>query len=104
MSEHHLNNVKKVIYICEMYRDKRFYYRQEYLTKLGRWGEPKPISEDTFLKRQDDGYPVVYKKIDKLPAFILEQLKDLDSLIDLALDTRDKDWFDELVSKRKEIF
>lgn len=98
-----MDHFKKVKYICEIYKDKRFYYRQEYLGGSARWGEPKPISEDTFLKRQKDGYPVEYRLIQKLPPYIISQLEDLDALIDLALDTRDEEWFYELVKRRNSI-
>ncbi|WP_164985214.1 IDEAL domain-containing protein [Ammoniphilus sp. CFH 90114] len=104
MREHHLNDFKKIKYICEIYKERRFYYRQEYLVGSDRWGEPKQISEETFLKRKRDGFPVEYRHIDKLPPYILSQLQGLDSLIDLALDTKDEEWFRELVDRRNMIF
>lgn len=96
-----LNHYNKVKYICEIYREKRFYLRQEYLRENVCWGQPRRISEETFLKRESDGFPVEYRFIDQLPSYIIEELEDLQALIDLALDTYDKEWFFELVQKRE---
>lgn len=97
------NQFKKVKYICEIYQNKRFYFRQEFLRESLRWGEPRRISEETFLKRKSEGYEVEYRWITKLPLCIQRELEDISTLIDLALDTRDELWFRELIQMRKSL-
>jgi hypothetical protein len=103
VGRYNLNHFKKVIYICEIYKEQRFYYRQEFLLSGIRWGHPKPITERTFIKRRKAGFPVIYRFIDHLPPHIVRQVDDINALIDLALDTRDKAWFQQLVKKRKKL-
>ena len=98
-----MNIYKKVRYYCSLYKDKKFYFRQEYLYELNGWGEPRRISPETFLKRKNEGFPVEYRRIDSLPTCILHDLKDIDTLIDIALDTKDKDWFLDLIQKRESL-
>jgi hypothetical protein len=96
-------NYRKVKYFCELYKEKKFYFRQEFLQESGRWGEPRRISEETFLKIKSDGFPVEFRRIYKLPATIIRELQDIDDLIDLALALKNEQWFLELVAKRKSI-
>lgn len=98
-----VNQFKKVKYICEIYQNKRFYFRQEFLRESHRWGEPRRISEETFLKRKNEGYEVEYRWINKLPVCIQRELEDISTLIDLALDTHDEQWFRELIQLRNSL-
>lgn len=98
-----LNDFKKVKYICEIYKGKRFYFRQEYLLEVLQWGEPRRITEETFLRRKNDGFPVEYRRIEHLPQCIIREMEDINTLIDMALDTRDETWFKELLEQRNEL-
>lgn len=98
-----LNQFKKVKYICEIYQNKRFYSRQEFLRESVRWGEPRRISEETFLKRKNEGYEVEYRWINELPLCIQRELEGIYTLIDLALETKDEQWFRELIQIRNSL-
>lgn len=100
-----LDKYKKVIYICKTHKETglQLYYRQEYLLEDIRWGEPRPVSKATFIRRVAEGYTTQYEEMKRLPDYIIQQLNEINNMIDLALDTKDKVWFDELIAKRKQI-
>jgi hypothetical protein len=97
--------MKKSKYICE-YHDElgiEKYYKQNYLSEFDIWGAKYPVTHKTFVKRMIQGYPVEYNEtavnVDSLKEFI----KDINSLIDLAIDTNDEEWFMKLTSKRNKL-
>jgi uncharacterized protein YpiB (UPF0302 family) len=93
---------QKVKYICEVNKELNIeeYYKRVYLSELNVWGIKKKISKATFEKRKNEGYQVEYYKATIDFREVKGMIKDIDSLIDLSLQTRDKEWFHQL-SKRK---
>jgi hypothetical protein len=94
----------KVKYICEFDRKLRVkkYYKIQYLSELNMWGRKRPITEQTFLRRIAEGFESEYKQIKITKDIMRKILWDIDTLIDMSLDTKDKEWFVEL-SKQKNI-
>lgn len=92
----------KVKYICEIHEDLGIekYYKQEYLSELNMWGLKRKITKETFLKRKREGYKTEYWKAVIDQNLIKEFIVDVDSQIDLALMTDDKEWFMHLTHKR----
>lgn len=76
------------------------YYKRQFLSEMDIWGVERKITKATFNKREKEGYKVEYRKsvidLSLLRGFV-EEIK---QLIDLALDTKDKEWFDKLVRKQ----
>jgi hypothetical protein len=97
--------MKKSKYICE-YHDElgiEKYYKQNYLTEYDIWGAKYPITEKTFLKRMLLGYPVEYLEAAINVELLKEFILDIDSFIDLAIDTNDEEWFKHLAIKRNKL-
>jgi hypothetical protein len=97
--------MKKSKYICE-YHDElgiEKYYKQNYLSEFDIWGVKYPITEKTFLKRMLQGYPVKYVEVTVNVELLKEFIVDIDSFINLAIDTSDKEWFMKLAVKRNKL-
>ena len=97
--------MRKSKYICE-YHDElgiEKYYKQNYLKEFGIWGAKYPVTQITFVKRMIQGYPVEYTEAKVNVELLKEFIKDIDSLIDLAIDTNDEEWFMKLSSKRNKL-
>ncbi|RYI30510.1 IDEAL domain-containing protein [Bacillus infantis] len=93
---------QKVKYICEVNEDLGIeeYYKQVYLTDLNMWGVKRKITKQTFLKNEKDGYPVAYYKASIDINEVKSMLADIYSLIDLSLETGDKEWFTSLIRRK----
>lgn len=93
---------ENVKYICEVHEDLGIekYYKQVFLTEFEVWGVKRAVSKRTFSKRKNEGCKVEYWKSEIDMNLINEFVKDIDSLIDLSLDTKDEKWFKRLVRKR----
>lgn len=93
---------ENVKYICEVHEDLGIekYYKQVFLTEFEMWGVKRAVSKRTFSKRKNEGCKVEYWKSEIDMNLIREFVKDIDSLIDLSLDTKDEQWFKRLVRKR----
>jgi hypothetical protein len=94
----------KIKYICEFNQELgvKKYYKIQYLNDLKIWGCKRPITEHTFIRRTTEGFEAEYKQIKLTKQTMKMVLEDVDTLIDMSLNTRDKDWFMEL-SKQKRI-
>lgn len=93
---------QKVKYICEVNKDLGIeeYYKQVYLSDLQMWGVKRKITKKTFLKKEKEGHPVKYYRAEIDFNEIKEMLADIYSLIDLSLQTRDKEWFTSLIRRK----
>ena len=93
---------ENVKYICEVHEDEgtEKYYKQVFLTEFKIWGVKKAVTKQTFSKQKNAGYKVEYYKSEIDFNSLKEDAKDIDSLIDLALDTKDEKWFMQLTRKR----
>jgi hypothetical protein len=97
--------MKKSKYICE-YHDElgiEKYYKQNYLTEYDIWGAKYPVTHKTFVKRMVQGYPVEYNEAAINVELLKEFIVDIDSFIDLAIDTKDEEWFKHLAVKRNKL-
>lgn len=101
----HLNDYKTPLYICEIhtFSKKKFYYKQEYLLDTFRYGTKRPISKETFVKRTKEGYKSKIIYIQNLPNEYIIKFNWINEKIDLALQIRDKNWFNELYRERQEL-
>lgn len=65
-----MHSRQTVKYICEHFSSGHdYYYKMEYIThdkwsnlQSIAWSTPKPVSRNTFLKRQKEGFPCEYVK------------------------------------------
>jgi hypothetical protein len=90
-------------YICEqnVVLGIETYYKQFYLTEHQAWGVKKKITKATFKKREAEGRFVEYVE-EKFDFRIFKVMaSEIDSLIDLALMTKDEKWFMDLSRQRK---
>jgi hypothetical protein len=97
--------MRKSKYICE-YHDElgiEKYYKQNYLKEFGIWGAKYPVTHKTFVKRMIQGYPVEYNEAAVNVELLKEFIIDIDSFIDLAIDTNDEEWFMKLSTKRNKL-
>lgn len=101
----HLNDYKTPIYTCEIhtFTKKKFYYKQEYLLDMFKYGTKRPISEKTYIKRKKEGFKTQIKYIYNFPFEYRLKLNWIDEKIDLALLTKDKEWFNELVEEKHKL-
>ncbi|KMK76047.1 hypothetical protein [Alkalihalobacillus pseudalcaliphilus] len=68
-----------VTYICETYLSgNNYYFKKELITfdswdnpESISWSTPRPISKQTFLKREKEGYKTLYKTNHKKPAEVI---------------------------------
>jgi hypothetical protein len=68
-----------VRYICEEYPSgNRYYFKQELITHDSwqkpesiAWSRPRPITEKTYVKQKEAGFPTQFHYIEKPPADIL---------------------------------
>ena len=97
-----LNDYKTPLYICEVhtFSKKKFYYKQEYLLAIWKYGTKRPITEQTFEKRKKEGHKTKTVYIENLPAEYELQLNWINEKIDKALDVGDQEWFYELCRER----
>ena len=91
---------ENVKYICEVDGDCERYYKQVFLTEFEMWGAKREVTKQTFSKRKNEGCKVEYYKNEIDMNVIKESIRDIDSLIDLSLDTKDEKWFNRLVTRR----
>lgn len=92
---------ENVKYICEV--DKDFgtekYYKQVFLTELKMWGAKRTVTKKTFSKRKNEGCKVEYYKSEIDMNLLKEYAIDINSMIDLSLDSKDEKWFYQLTRK-----
>jgi hypothetical protein len=97
--------MRKSKYICEYHDEMGIekYYKQNYLKEFDIWGAKYPVTHKTFVKRMIQGYPVEYIEVAVNVELLKEFIIDIDSFIDLAIDTNDEDWFMVLSTKRNKL-
>lgn len=76
------------------------YYKQEYLSEFEMWGVKRKITKRTFQKKEKEGFKIERRKAVYDFSILGEMIKDVDTLIDEALRTRDEGWFDQLWRRR----
>lgn len=89
---------ENVKYICEVHEDLGIekYYKQVFLTEFDMWGVKRAVSKRTFSKRKNEGCKVEYYKSEIDMNLLKEYAIDINSMIDLSLDSKDKKWFYQL--------
>ncbi|OLO42793.1 hypothetical protein BTR23_01980 [Alkalihalophilus pseudofirmus] len=74
-----MHTKQTVKYICKQYPSGNcYYYKQEIIThdsweniKSLTWSAPRPITKETFLKREKDGFRTEFIAMKKQPAEIV---------------------------------
>lgn len=92
----------KAKYICEIddITGTQQYYKQVYLSENEMWGVKRKITKRTFQKKEKEGYKIERRKTVYDFKIMEGYLLDVNEMINEALRTRDRDWFDQLVRKR----
>lgn len=75
-----MHSKQTVKYICQQYPSGNcYYYKTELIThdrweniESLAWSSLRPITENTFRKRQKEGYKVEFQYINKRPAEIIQ--------------------------------
>ncbi|WP_096188515.1 hypothetical protein [Evansella halocellulosilytica] len=75
-----MHSKQTVKYICEKYPSGNcYFYKQELITmdtwdhpSTIMWGQRRPVSRKTFIKRKNEGYKTIETFINKQPAAVLQ--------------------------------
>jgi hypothetical protein len=78
-----MHSKQTVKYICKTYPSgNHYFYKVELITHDSwnnieslSWSAPRPISKNTFSKREKEGYKVEYIKMNTQPAKVLPFVK-----------------------------